>query len=201
MVPQVWADMREPLAAQAESRAGRCGSRWASIPPLPTCTSGHTVVMHKMRQFQELGHHVIFLIGDFTAMIGDPTGKSQTRPPLTRGDVLNNAETYKAQVFKILDPEHTEVAFNSTWLAPLNAEQMIRLAAQYTVARLLERNDFRNPLPERATDLGARVSLPAAAGLRLGGAEGRRGVRRQRSAVQPDGGPRRDEGVRTSSRR
>ena len=142
VVPRVWADMREFLSTRLkENRPLRikCGFD----PTAPDLHLGHTVVMHKMRQFQQLGHHVIFLIGDFTAMIGDPTGKSQTRPPLSREDVLRNAEPYKAQVFKILDPEKTEIAFNSTWLASLNAEQMVRLAAQYTVARLLERNDFQ----------------------------------------------------------
>jgi len=103
---------------------------------------GHTVLINKLRQFQELGHDVIFLIGDFTGMIGDPSGKSATRPPLTREQVLDNAETYKAQVFKILDPARTEVAFNSTWMDQLSPADFIRLASQYTVARMLERDDF-----------------------------------------------------------
>ncbi len=103
---------------------------------------GHTLLLNKLRAFQEAGHEAIFLIGDFTGMIGDPTGKNETRKPLTREDVLANAETYKAQVFKILDPQKTTIAFNSHWLDGLGAEGMIRLAAQHTVARMLERDDF-----------------------------------------------------------
>ena len=109
----------------------------------PDIHLGHTVVMRKMKHFQQLGHRVIFLIGDFTAMIGDPSGKKATRPPLTREEVLANAETYRKQLFKILDPETTEVRFNSEWLDALGAEGMIRLAAKYTLARILERDDFR----------------------------------------------------------
>ena len=111
-------------------------------PTAPDLHLGHTVLINKLRQFQELGHHVIFLIGDFTGSIGDPSGKSATRPPLTREQVLENAETYKAQVFKILDPAKTEVAFNSTWMDVLSPADFIRLASQYTVARMLERDDF-----------------------------------------------------------
>ena len=111
-------------------------------PTAPDLHLGHTVLINKLRQFQELGHQVIFLIGDFTGMIGDPSGKSATRPPLTREQVLDNAETYKQQVFKILDPAKTEVAFNSTWMDQLTPADFIRLASQYTVARMLERDDF-----------------------------------------------------------
>ncbi|MCM2319846.1 MAG: tyrosine--tRNA ligase [Pseudomonas sp.] len=111
-------------------------------PTAPDLHLGHTVLINKLRQFQELGHQVIFLIGDFTGMIGDPSGKNATRPPLTREQVLENAETYKAQVFKILDPAKTEVAFNSTWMDQLSPADFIRLASQYTVARMLERDDF-----------------------------------------------------------
>lgn len=111
-------------------------------PTAPDLHLGHTVLINKLRQFQELGHQVVFLIGDFTGMIGDPSGKSATRPPLTREQVLENAETYKAQVFKILDPAKTEVAFNSTWMDQLKPSDFIRLASQYTVARMLERDDF-----------------------------------------------------------
>jgi tyrosyl-tRNA synthetase len=111
-------------------------------PTAPDLHLGHTVLINKLRQFQELGHQVVFLIGDFTGMIGDPSGKSATRPPLTREQVLDNAETYKAQVFKILDPAKTEVAFNSTWMDQLTPADFIRLASQYTVARMLERDDF-----------------------------------------------------------
>ncbi|MBH3339680.1 tyrosine--tRNA ligase, partial [Pseudomonas mendocina] len=111
-------------------------------PTAPDLHLGHTVLINKLRQFQELGHQVIFLIGDFTGMIGDPSGKSATRPSLTREQVLDNAETYKQQVFKILDPARTEVAFNSTWMDQLKPADFIRLASQYTVARMLERDDF-----------------------------------------------------------
>jgi len=111
-------------------------------PTAPDLHLGHTVLINKLRQLQDLGHQVIFLIGDFTGMIGDPSGKSATRPPLTREQVLENAETYKAQVFKILDPAKTEVAFNSTWMDQLKPSDFIRLASQYTVARMLERDDF-----------------------------------------------------------
>jgi tyrosyl-tRNA synthetase len=111
-------------------------------PTAPDLHLGHTVLLQKMRQFQQLGHEVCFLIGDFTGMIGDPTGKSETRKALTREDVLRNAETYKEQVFKILDPQKTKVVFNSEWLSAMGATEMISLAAKYTVARMLERDDF-----------------------------------------------------------
>jgi tyrosyl-tRNA synthetase len=112
-------------------------------PTAPDIHLGHTVILNKLRAFQDLGHDVTFLIGDFTGMVGDPTGKNTTRPPLTREDVLRNAETYKEQVFKILDPAKTTIAFNSEWLSELGAEGMIRLAANQTVARMLERDDFK----------------------------------------------------------
>ncbi|MDP5254037.1 MULTISPECIES: tyrosine--tRNA ligase [unclassified Vibrio] len=112
-------------------------------PTAPDIHLGHTVILNKLRAFQELGHEVTFLIGDFTGMVGDPTGKNTTRPPLTREDVIRNAETYKQQVFKILDPEKTKIQFNSEWLSELGAEGMIRLAANQTVARMLERDDFK----------------------------------------------------------
>ncbi|MDG5499762.1 tyrosine--tRNA ligase [Marinobacter sp. BGYM27] len=111
-------------------------------PTAPDLHLGHTVLINKLRQFQDLGHEVIFLIGDFTGMIGDPTGKSATRPPLTTEQIAENARTYKEQVFKILDPEKTTVAFNSDWMSKMSAADMIRLAGQYTVARMLERDDF-----------------------------------------------------------
>jgi tyrosyl-tRNA synthetase len=112
-------------------------------PTAPDLHLGHTVLLQKLRHFQQLGHEINFLIGDFTGLIGDPTGKSDTRPPLTRDDVLRNAETYNVQVFKILDPEKTRVVFNSTWLGELSSYEMIRLASQLTVARMLERADFK----------------------------------------------------------
>jgi len=111
-------------------------------PTAPDLHLGHTVVINKLRHFQDLGHHVQFLIGDFTGMIGDPTGKNQTRPALTREQIQDNASTYQKQVFKILDPHKTEILFNSTWSDQLGAEGMIRLCARYTVARILERDDF-----------------------------------------------------------
>ncbi|MBI1285732.1 MAG: tyrosine--tRNA ligase [Thiobacillus sp.] len=111
-------------------------------PTAPDLHLGHTVLLNKLRQFQVLGHHVIFLIGDFTGMIGDPTGKNTTRPPLTRESVAENAKTYQEQVFKILDPALTEVRFNSEWVEKLGSAGMIRLAATHTVARMLERDDF-----------------------------------------------------------
>src|SRR3982750_2463631 len=111
-------------------------------PTAPDLHIGHTVLLNKMRQFQDLGHAVIFLIGDFTGMIGDPTGKNVTRKPLTREDVLANAQTYADQVFKVLDRDKTELRFNSEWFGKMDAADMIKLAAQHTVARMLERNDF-----------------------------------------------------------
>ncbi len=118
-------------------------------PTAPDLHLGHTVLLRKMRHFQDLGHRVVFLIGDFTGLIGDPTGRSRTRPPMTREEILANAETYKAQVFKILDPERTVVDFNSRWLGALTAEEFIRLCARYTVARMLEREDFARRLAEQ----------------------------------------------------
>ncbi len=115
-------------------------------PTAPDLHLGHTVLMHKMRQFQQLGHHVIFLIGDFTAMIGDPTGRIETRKALSKEEVLRNAETYKRQVFKILDPEKTEIVYNSSWMETMTAADFIKLAAKYTVSRMLEREDFRRRL-------------------------------------------------------
>jgi tyrosyl-tRNA synthetase len=112
-------------------------------PTAPDIHLGHTVLIQKMKQLQDLGHEVIFLIGDFTGMIGDPTGKSETRKQLTREEVIENAETYKQQIFKILDPQKTVVEFNHRWMDQMNAAAMIDLAAKYTVARMLERDDFR----------------------------------------------------------
>lgn len=111
-------------------------------PTAPDLHLGHTVLINKLRQFQQLGHHVMFLIGDFTGMIGDPSGKNATRPPLSREQIAANAETYRSQIFKILDPDLTEVCFNSTWMEGLGAAGMIRLASLQTVARMLERDDF-----------------------------------------------------------
>ena len=111
-------------------------------PTAPDLHLGHTVLLNKMRQLQDLGHHALFLIGDFTGMIGDPTGKNATRPPLSREQVLENAQSYREQVFKVLDPEKTEIVFNSTWMDKFSAVDLIRLAATHTVAQMLERDDF-----------------------------------------------------------
>ncbi|WP_295919204.1 tyrosine--tRNA ligase [uncultured Xanthomonas sp.] len=132
---------REEL--EARLRSGRPLRIKAGFDPTaPDLHIGHTVLLNKMRQFQDLGHQVIFLIGDFTGMIGDPTGKNVTRKPLTREDVLTNARTYEEQVFKVLDRKRTEVRFNSEWFGQMSAADMIRLAGQHTVARMLERDDF-----------------------------------------------------------
>ncbi|PSW04248.1 tyrosine--tRNA ligase [Photobacterium lipolyticum] len=131
----------ELIAKLKENRPLRI--KLGADPTAPDIHLGHTVILNKLRTFQELGHDVTFLIGDFTGMVGDPTGKNTTRPPLTREDVLANAETYKEQVFKILDPAKTKIEFNSSWLSDLGAEGLIRLAANQTVARMLERDDFK----------------------------------------------------------
>ena len=120
-------------------------------PTAPDIHLGHTVLLEKMRQFQELGHEVIFLIGDFTGMIGDPTGRSELRKPLTSEEVLRNAETYKEQVFKILDPEKTDIRFNSEWLLALSSMEIIALQAKQTVARMLEREDFKQRFRQQNT--------------------------------------------------
>jgi len=123
-------------------------------PTAPDIHLGHTVLMRKMRQFQDLGHRVVYVIGDFTGMIGDPTGRSKTRPPLSREEIERNAETYKTQAFKILDPKKTEIRFNREWLGSLGSDGFVRLAATYNVARMLERRDFRQRF-----DAGAPISL------------------------------------------
>ncbi len=138
----------EEILVEADLRARLAAGRPLRIkagfdPTAPDLHLGHTVLLNKMRQFQELGHQVLFLIGDFTGMIGDPTGKNATRPPLSSEEVAANAETYRAQVFKILDPDRTEVRFNSEWMSKIDAAGLVRIAAQHTVARMLERDDFR----------------------------------------------------------
>ncbi|MGH9458383.1 MAG: tyrosine--tRNA ligase [Thermoanaerobaculia bacterium] len=137
---------REELRARLEAsrRSGKpLTVKVGFDPTAPDIHLGHTVVIRKMRHFQQLGHRVVFLIGDFTGMIGDPTGKKVTRPALSREEIEANAETYRRQIFKLLDPEKTEVRFNAEWLSALGAEGMVRLAAKYTLARILERDDFR----------------------------------------------------------
>ncbi|MGE5125788.1 MAG: tyrosine--tRNA ligase [Betaproteobacteria bacterium] len=137
-------DVVTPEALKAKLALGRpLTVKVGFDPTAPDIHLGHTVLMRKMKHFQDLGHRVIFLIGDFTGMIGDPTGKSKTRPPLTREDIERNAETYKKQAFKILDPGKTEVRFNREWLGALGSDGFIRLAATYNVARMLERREFR----------------------------------------------------------
>jgi tyrosyl-tRNA synthetase len=133
----VQAELAEKLGAQRPLRV-----KAGFDPTAPDLHLGHTVLINKLRQLQELGHHVLFLIGDFTGMIGDPSGKNATRPPLTREEVAQNARTYTEQVFKILDRDRTEVVFNSAWMDSFSAADMIRLAATHTVARMLERDDF-----------------------------------------------------------
>ena len=138
----------EELAARL--REGRpLRVKFGADPSAPDLHLGHTVALTKLRQFQDLGHTVIFLIGDFTGMIGDPTGKSETRKPLTRDEVRANAETYRQQVFKVLDPARTEVRFNSEWMDRMTAAEMVRLCAHYTVARMLERDDFAKRYAEQ----------------------------------------------------
>ncbi|QKS28325.1 MAG: tyrosine--tRNA ligase [Candidatus Accumulibacter similis] len=137
----------EELLIEAELLAKLTSGRPLRIkagfdPTAPDLHLGHTVLINKLRHFQDLGHHVMFLIGDFTGMIGDPTGKNVTRPPLSREQIVDNAKTYQEQVFRILDPQKTEICFNSVWFEPFGASGMIRLAALHTVARMLERDDF-----------------------------------------------------------
>lgn len=122
-------------------------------PTAPDLHLGHTVLLNKLRQFQELGHEVVFLIGDFTGMIGDPTGKSATRPPLTEEDVAKNAQTYQDQVFKILDRDKTNIVFNSEWMSKMSAADMIKLAGKQTVARMLERDDLKSVIKRSKASL------------------------------------------------
>jgi tyrosyl-tRNA synthetase len=131
------ADLRKKLALKRPLRI-----KAGFDPTAPDLHLGHTVLLNKLRQFQELGHEAIFLIGDFTGMIGDPTGKNVTRKPLTRDEVIENARTYEAQIFKVLDPERTLVMFNSSWMNGMDSADLIQLAAKHTVARMLERDDF-----------------------------------------------------------
>src|SRR5207253_1203041 len=133
-------------------------------PTAPDLHLGHTVVLRKLKHFQDLGHTVIFLIGDFTGMIGDPTGRSATRPPLTRDEIDKNAETYKAQVFKILDPQKTVVDFNSRWFSKFTAEDLIRLTAKFTVSQMLEREDFHKRFQEEKPITMHEMLYPLAQG-------------------------------------
>ncbi len=142
-------DLRERLAEAAKAHRP-LRVKLGFDPTAPDLHLGHTVVLRALKRFQDLGHTVIFLIGDMTALIGDPSGRNATRPPMTREAIDRNAETYKQQVFKILDPDKTEVRFNSDWLAPLRFEDLVRLCSRYTVARILERDDFAKRYKEGA---------------------------------------------------
>lgn len=136
-------ELREKLA-RSEAQKKPLRVKLGMDPTAPDLHLGHTVVLQKLKQFQELGHIAVFLIGDFTGMIGDPTGRNETRPALTKEEITANAETYKEQVFKILDPDRTEVRYNSEWFEKITAADMVRLCAQYTMARIMEREDFRS---------------------------------------------------------
>ena len=135
-------DLKEKLE-KAEKEGRQLTVKLGLDPSAPDIHLGHTVVLRKMKQLQDLGHKVVILIGDFTGKIGDPTGKSATRKALTTEQVLENAQTYKEQIFKVLDPEKTEVRFNSEWLGELKFDEVVKLAATITVARMLEREDFK----------------------------------------------------------
>ena len=152
-------DLRERLALGRPLRV-----KAGFDPTAPDLHLGHTVLLRKMKHFQDLGHTVIFLIGDMTGLIGDPTGRNITRPPMTREEINRNAETYKAQVFKILDPEKTEIRFNSEWFDKMRFEDVIRLAGRYTVARLLERDDFSKRFKEQAPISVHELLYPLAQG-------------------------------------
>jgi tyrosyl-tRNA synthetase len=144
---EVEAELRKKLEkSRAEDRP--LTIKLGADPTSPDLHLGHTVVINKLRQFQDLGHRVVFLIGDFTARIGDPTGKNATRPPLTEDEIVNNASTYKRQAWKVLDEHKTEVRFNSEWLGKMNFDDVIRLAGRYSVARMIERDDFKKRLDE-----------------------------------------------------
>jgi tyrosyl-tRNA synthetase len=157
------AELREKL--EQSRKAGKPLRIKAGFDPTaPDLHLGHTVLIRKLKHFQDLGHEVIFLIGDFTGMIGDPTGRSVTRPPLTREDIDRNAETYKAQVFKILDPNKTVVDFNSRWFSGFSAEDFVRLAAKYTVSQMLEREDFHKRFQEEKPIAMHELLYPLAQG-------------------------------------
>src|SRR5215510_12914650 len=140
-------DLRQKLESSAKS-SRPLRIKLGADPTAPDIHLGHTVVIRKLKAFQELGHTVIFLIGDFTGRIGDPSGKSATRPQLTREEIDANAETYKAQIFKLLDPDKTEIRFNSEWMDKLGADGFVRLASHITVKQILERDDFAKRLAE-----------------------------------------------------
>jgi tyrosyl-tRNA synthetase len=157
-------ELRERLAAAAKvHRPLRVKAGFD--PTAPDLHLGHTVLLRKMKHFQDLGHRVIFLIGDMTGLIGDPTGRNITRPPMTRDEINRNAETYRQQVFRILDPQKTEIRFNSEWLEPLTFENVVRLCSKYTVARLLERDDFSKRFKEGSPISVHELLYPLAQGF------------------------------------
>ena len=181
----------------AKLREGRpLRVKFGADPSAPDLHLGHAVALTKLREFQDLGHQVIFLIGDFTGMIGDPTGKSETRKPLSREQVLANAETYRQQVFKVLDAQRTEVRFNSEWMEQMSAADVVRLCAHYTVARMLERDDFaKRYADERA--IGIHEFLyPLVQGYDSVALACRHRGWRNRSTLQSAGGPRAAESLR-----
>jgi tyrosyl-tRNA synthetase len=157
-------DLRERLIEAAKT-GRKLRVKAGFDPTAPDLHLGHTVLLRKMKHFQDLGHTVIFLIGDMTGLIGDPSGRNITRPPMTRADIDRNAETYKAQVFKILDAQKTEIRFNSQWLEPMKFEDVIRLCSKYTVARILERDDFTKRLKEGAPISMHELLYPLAQGF------------------------------------
>ncbi len=159
-------------------------------PTAPDLHLGHAVPLRKLRQFQDLGHTVVLIIGDFTALIGDPSGRNSTRPPLTAEQIDANAETYVEQAFKILDPDKTELRRNSDWLGPLGFADLLRLTSRFTIARILERDDFSKRYGSQQSHLASRVPLSGRAGVRLGRGRGRRRDRRHRPALQPARRPR-----------
>ena len=165
-------------------------------PTAPDLHLGHTVLIRKMKHFQDLGHTVIYVVGSFTALIGDPTGRSKTRPPLTPEEIQQNAESYQTQVFKILDPQKTQVRFNSEWLEALGSYGWVRLAAQYNVAQMLERREFK-----KRYETGQPIALheflyPLAQAYDSVLSQGRRRARRHRPALQPQCRPRHDASLR-----
>ena len=168
-------------------------------PTAPDLHLGHTVLLRKMKHFQDLGHTVIFLIGDMTGLIGDPTGRNTTRPPMTREEINRNAETYKAQVFKILDPHKTEIRFNSEWLEPLRFEDIIKLCSKYTVARLLERDYFANRLKDGTPISVHELLYPFGQAYDSVALRSRRRDGRHGSEIQLAGSARDPAGLRTGA--
>ena len=168
-------------------------------PTAPDLHLGHAVLLRKMKHFQDLGHRVVFLIGDFTASIGDPTGRSKTRPPLSREEIEANAETFKAQVFGILDPDKTVIDFNSRWLGALSSSDWIRLCSRYTLARMLERDDFSKRLKSNQPISIHEILYPLAQAYDSVALRGRLRTRRDRPEVQPAGRPRHHAGVRAGA--